>query len=426
MRSIIVLATAITCAGLSFGANLAQANTINASLKLEVNESDGDAKVIVSCSSREPISRVKLWAPDGRVLVDLAGTPRIPETSYLELEGDDSSIDAVRDEYPEGVYFFHVYLDGQTLFYDVELSHEVLAAPAFEPGDESVLDPENATIEWSPVVGATGYSVEVEQGSRRLTWQLDSGQHAVTLPNGYFERGVRCEIDIATFCANGNACLTESTFYLAPERGELVPDLDFEHAGETSFYPLTPGLSRTFEDSDGNKLNVTVLFETRFEQGVLTRVVEERYWQQAELRSITRRYMAISSEARELYCFGQDVDYVSQGVIVEQVLHDTVAPWIALPDGTTSPKKGWTSRVPARVVIVDHLLSLEIGGTVFSDILVVSEPSVIDPSEQVLNFYSAGVGLVKRDRLDSTVVGFIIDDDDDDDDEEDDDGDDDD
>lgn len=70
------------------------------------------------------------------------------------------------------------------------------------------------------------------------------------------------------------------------------------------------------EDDTSVRLLMTVLDETRLINGIMTRVVEEREWEDDELVEISWNYFAETADGTVCY-FGEDVDDIEDDVVVD-------------------------------------------------------------------------------------------------------------
>ena len=92
----------------------------------------------------------------------------------------------------------------------------------------------------------------------------------------------------------------------------------FTIAGSNPYFPLTPVGKQAIltgeDEGQAVRLQVTILDRTKVIEGVTTRVIEEREWQDDELFEVTWNYFAQASDGSVCY-FGEDVDiYVASGI----------------------------------------------------------------------------------------------------------------
>jgi hypothetical protein len=86
--------------------------------------------------------------------------------------------------------------------------------------------------------------------------------------------------------------------------------------GRNSYFILEPGFQLVLEGG-GTRLEVLVLDETKVVDDVTTRVVEEREWKDGKLYEVSRNYFAMCRETKDVFYFGEDVDYYENGKVVK-------------------------------------------------------------------------------------------------------------
>jgi hypothetical protein len=180
--------------------------------------------------------------------------------------------------------------------------------------------------------------------------------------------------------------------------------------GRSQYFILEPGFQLVLE-GNGTKLEITVLNETKTVDGVTTRVVEEREWKNGALYEVSKNYFAMCEQTKDVFYFGEDVDYYKDGKVVK---HDGT--WLAgvngnraglIMPGTPKPGMKYYQEIApgvamdrAEIVSVDETCKTPAG--VFSGCLKVKESSSV-------NFWSAfvaeykmhapGIGLVQDESL---------------------------
>lgn len=187
-----------------------------ASLILEVNETDGDAEIVVNVESEEALSRLRIFDARGKEILDLRSKDRGKiGLSEIAVESAEPSIDGVLAAYPEGVYKLRARtVDGAKIDAEATLSHELLPAPSFGPANGEVVDPDNVLITWLGVPGAAAYIVEIEQDDLdvNLTTKLSAGATSFSIPIGFLQPGIEYEVGVATVSPNGNIAVAEGSF----------------------------------------------------------------------------------------------------------------------------------------------------------------------------------------------------------------------
>ncbi|MBI3854429.1 MAG: PepSY domain-containing protein, partial [Planctomycetes bacterium] len=93
---------------------------------------------------------------------------------------------------------------------------------------------------------------------------------------------------------------------------------DWASTGRNTYWILEPGYFQIFEgkeDGKDVKITINVLPETRKIDGVETRVVEEKLFENGQIAEIARDYFAFSKKTQSVYYFGEDVDNYKNGKV---------------------------------------------------------------------------------------------------------------
>ena len=185
----------------------------------ELNETDGDAEVVMFAKASEGMDRLYVFDPSGerRVYLRSTGKDDIGQGEIL-VESAEPSVAAVKKAFPAGPYLFVARtVSGQHVSGRVRLSHRLLPAPSFTPADEEDVDPDHAVVSWTPVPGAAGYQVEIEQDDLGDTFTVTVGPDVSSLeiPKGFLRPGTEYEIGVATLSPSGNVAVAESSFTTA-------------------------------------------------------------------------------------------------------------------------------------------------------------------------------------------------------------------
>jgi hypothetical protein len=182
--------------------------------------------------------------------------------------------------------------------------------------------------------------------------------------------------------------------------------------GENAYWSLRPGHYVVLGglESDGSELVViSVLDETEIVDGIETRVIEEREFENGELVEVSRNFFARAKETDDIYYFGEDVDYFEDGEIVA---HDgewragvnDARPGLYMPAKPTVGMKFYMEIAPDEAM--DRAEIFETGATcetpkrTFSDCLIVTESSPLEPGDESYKRYAKGVGMIHDDGLD--------------------------
>ena len=157
--------------------------------------------------------------------------------------------------------------------------------------------------------------------------------------------------------------------------------------------------------------------DTKTVEGVVTRVVEEREWKNGKLYEVARNYFAICEHTKDVYYFGEDVDfYDAKGNVVK---HDGT--WLAgqngnraglIMPGMPKPKMKYYQEIApgvamdrAEVVSVNETCRTPAG--VFKSCLKVKETSPLDRTMAEYKYHAPGIGLVQDEDLRLVRYGFI-------------------
>jgi hypothetical protein len=184
--------------------------------------------------------------------------------------------------------------------------------------------------------------------------------------------------------------------------------------GKNPYFILEPRFQLVLEGG-GTRLEVTVLDETKVVDGVTTRVVEEREWKKGVLYEVARNYFAMCEQTKDVYYFGEDVDFYENGKVVK---HDGT--WHAGKDGNRAglimpgtPKKGmkyYQEIAPKVAMDRAEIVSLtdrcKVPAGTFDNCLKVKEGSALEPTVTEYKYYAPGIGLVRDEDLKLIKYGF--------------------
>jgi hypothetical protein len=186
-------------------------------------------------------------------------------------------------------------------------------------------------------------------------------------------------------------------------------------AGRNRYFILEPGFQQILESKD-ERLVITVLDETKTVDGVLTRVVEAKEWQDGKLHEISRNYFAIDEETKDVFYFGEDVDFYRNDRIVG---HDGA--WLAGRNGAKpglmmpgTPKVGMryhqevapgVAMDRAEIIRLDDTCKTRAG--TFANCLRVREGSPLEPTVTEFKAYAPGVGIVRDADKILVKYGFV-------------------
>jgi hypothetical protein len=202
----------------------------------------------------------------------------------------------------------------------------------------------------------------------------------------------------------------------APWQEEFgIKDRQLQTSGRSAYFVMEPGYQLVLE-GDGMKVEITVLDETRVIDGVTTRVIEEREWKDGKLYEVAKNYFAMCEATKDVFYFGEDVDYYENGKVVR---HD--GSWLAGQGGNKaglimpgSPRAGMkyfqeiapgVAMDRAEIVSVNETCKTPAG--TFPNCLKVKEGTALDPKSEEYKFYAPQIGLVADEDLRLVKYGFV-------------------
>lgn len=186
------------------------------------------------------------------------------------------------------------------------------------------------------------------------------------------------------------------------------------HTGEATYFNLTPGFQITLESSF-ETLVISVLDETREIGEITVRVVEEREHKNGELYEVSRNFYAIDPETGDVFYFGEEVDFYTQGIISGHsgawiAYESKNRPGLIMPGMPVVGMKYFQEIAPgvamdrARVVSITETFTTVIGE--FENCLLTQESSQINPAAIEYKTYCPGIGLVQDQSLVLTSYGY--------------------
>jgi hypothetical protein len=187
--------------------------------------------------------------------------------------------------------------------------------------------------------------------------------------------------------------------------------------GRNQYFVLEPGFRLVLEGG-GTKLQITVLNETKTIDGVTTRIVEEKEWKDGQLYEIAKNYFAICDQTKDVFYFGEDVNFYERGKVVK-----TEGSWLAgvkgnraglMMPGTPKLKLKYYQEIAPgvamdRAEIVSLSETCKTPAGTFSGCMKVKEGSAIDWTASEYKYYAPGIGLVRDGDLRLVKYGPIQD-----------------
>ena len=189
-------------------------------------------------------------------------------------------------------------------------------------------------------------------------------------------------------------------------RDFAIEDCDFSSVGANRFFILRPG-HRLVLESGTEKVVITVLNDTVMVGKTETRVVEEREYENGELKEVSRNFFAICRKTGNVFYFGEDVDVYSKGKIVrhsgawradaKDSQAGLIMPGTILLGARHYQEIAPTAMDRAEILSTDATLKTPAG--TFKNCLRVEETSGLDPGETCYKTYAPGIGLIQDEDL---------------------------
>jgi hypothetical protein len=207
-----------------------------------------------------------------------------------------------------------------------------------------------------------------------------------------------------------------------------LQDCEFEARGANPHFILEPERQLVYEGED-EELFITVLEEKRRirlpidgrPHTIRTAVVEEREFEEGEIKEISRNFFAICGGTNDVYYFGEEVDIYEDGEVVSHdgawlAGQDGALPGILMPGTFLLGSRYFQEIAPG--VAQDRAEHVAMGFKVetpagrFSQCVEVTETSPLEPGAESTKVYCPGVGLVRDNDLELVEIGDDEDDDD--------------
>lgn len=195
---------------------------------------------------------------------------------------------------------------------------------------------------------------------------------------------------------------------------------DLVATGRNPYFILIPGYRLILagqEEGTVIKVIITVLSRTKVIQGVRTRVVEEREFENGRITEISRNYYAISKTTNSVFYFGEDVDmFDERGRIVSNE-----GTWRAGVNGAQAglimpglPLVGaryMQEIAPGialdRAEILSVTAALWVPAGSFRNVLEIRETTALEPEVIDFKYYARGVGLIRDAVVNLIRFGFV-------------------
>lgn len=195
---------------------------------------------------------------------------------------------------------------------------------------------------------------------------------------------------------------------------------DLSTVGSNPYFILQPGFQLVLKGKEAGKrltLIITVLHRTKLINGVKTRVVEEREFENGKIVEISRNYFAISKKNNSVFFFGEDVDmFDKNGKIIShegswRAGRKGARPGLIMPGIPLIGARYFQEQAPRvaldRAKILTVTDSIQIPAGKFRNVLKIRETTPLEPDVIEFKFYARGIGLIKDGPVSLVKRGFI-------------------
>jgi hypothetical protein len=185
--------------------------------------------------------------------------------------------------------------------------------------------------------------------------------------------------------------------------------------GRNDYFVLEPGHQLVLEHGKV-RLQITVLDETKVVDGITTRVVEEREWDQGVIQEVSRNYYAICEQSKDVLHFGEDVEVYKDGKLLKndgtwQAGSNGHRPGLVIAGQPKLGMKYYQEIAPGVTLNRGEVVSLNAtcktaAGT-FKNCLKVRGTSGMDPKKLEYKFYAPQIGLVQDEKMRLVKFGVV-------------------
>ncbi len=211
----------------------------------------------------------------------------------------------------------------------------------------------------------------------------------------------------AQFASAGVATSTKQSNNAGFTDTFFIENCNWSSTGSNRFFILEPNYQLVLEAivrGVEQELIRTVTMDTRVVDGVPTRVVEERHYENDEIVEISRNYFAICQETNSVFYFGEEVDNYENGIIIN---HN--GSWIAGENGAKAGvympgivllgSKYQEETAPGAAMDRGQIISLSekvnTPAGKFTDVLKIKETTPLEPIVIDYKYWAAGIGLIQ-------------------------------
>jgi hypothetical protein len=185
--------------------------------------------------------------------------------------------------------------------------------------------------------------------------------------------------------------------------------------GRNDYFVLEPGHQLVLEHGKV-RMQITVLNETKVVDGVTTRVVEEREWDQGVIQEVSRNYYAICEQSKDVLHFGEDVEVYKDGKLLKndgtwQAGSNGHRPGLVIAGQPKLGMKYYQEIAPGvtlnRGEVVSLTATCKTAAGTFKNCLKIRGTSGMDAKKLEYKFYAPQIGLVQDEKMRLVRFGVV-------------------
>jgi len=185
-----------------------------------------------------------------------------------------------------------------------------------------------------------------------------------------------------------------------------LAERSFSPTGRNRFFILEPGYTIVLENKS-DKVIITALDQTKKIGKVVTRIVEEREFEDGDLVEVSRNFFAICTATSDVFYFGEEVDDYKDGKIVghggawradkEGCKAGIIMPGTALLGARHYQEIAPNAMDRAEIMADDVTMNTPAGR--FQNCIRVKETSPLEPGGICYKTYAPGIGMIQDEDL---------------------------
>ena len=226
--AMIAAVTFTGCADSGTATGAATVQFSRASLRVEINATDGDAGLQIDFD-HDPWESITLKTPDGRAILDIKNQGVLKDYGLTELFSESSEppftefpLSEFRKLFPEGEYVFEgLQTDGTRMRSTFTLTHDFPAGPVvISPEEDSTVADDELVVTWEPVTEPAGIQIVryqvlvISERDPIYTFSafLSGDATSIAIPPEFLATDGAYKVEVLAIEQSGNQTLTEVPF----------------------------------------------------------------------------------------------------------------------------------------------------------------------------------------------------------------------